>query len=98
MSKTNLLKWIQEGHITIPAVLLSHYKEMNLDEYELVLLLHIISYIENGNEFPTPVELSSPMTINATECTDLLRKLIQKGFIEINDGVSQEGIRYEKYL
>ena len=39
MSKTNLLKWLKEGQITIPSVLLSQYKEMKLDEYELVLLL-----------------------------------------------------------
>ena len=78
MSKTNVLKWLQEGQITIPSVLLSHYKEMKLDEYELVLLLHILSYIEKGNEFPTPIELSSSMTINATECSDILRKVNSK--------------------
>ena len=57
MSKKNVLKWLQEGQITIPSVLLTHYKEMKLDEYELVLLLHILSYNEKGNEFPTPFEL-----------------------------------------
>ena len=48
MSKKNLLKWLQEGQITIPSVLLTHYKEMKLDEYELVLLLHILSYNRKG--------------------------------------------------
>ena len=97
MSKTNLLKWIHEGQITIPSVLLTHYKAMKLDEYELVLLLHILSYIEKGNEFPTPIELSSSMTISATDCSEMLRKLIQKGFIQINDGHTSDGIRFEKY-
>jgi DNA replication protein len=97
MSKTNLLKWLNEGQITIPSVLLSQYKAMKLDECELVLLLHILSYIEKGNEFPTPIELSSSMTINATDCSEILRKLIQKGFIKINDGSTSDGIRFEKY-
>ncbi|MBU8879064.1 DnaD domain-containing protein [Bacillus sp. FJAT-29790] len=97
MSKTNMLKWLQEGNITIPGVLLTQYKEMNLNEHELLLLLHVISFIENGNEFPTPVELSSRMTISVSECSENLRKLIQKGFIEIKDNYSDEGIRYEKY-
>ena len=70
---------------------------MKLDEYELVLLLHIISFIEKGNEFPTPVELSSSMTITASDCSNRLRKLIQKGLIEINDGFTSDGIRFEKY-
>jgi len=97
MSKVNLLKWLKEGQITIPAALLSQYKAMKLDEYELVLLLHIISYIEKGNAFPTPVELSSSMTITATDCSEILRKLIQKGFIKINEGSTSDGIRFEKY-
>ncbi|MFE8695694.1 DnaD domain-containing protein [Cytobacillus sp. FJAT-53684] len=97
MSKTNLLKWLQEGNITIPGVLISQYKDMNLNEQELVLLLQVISFIENGNEFPTPFELSSRMTVSVSECTEILRKLIQKGFIEIKESHSGDGIRYEQY-
>ncbi|MBS4191002.1 DnaD domain-containing protein [Bacillus sp. FJAT-49705] len=97
MSKTDILKWLQEGNVTIPGALLNHYKEMNLYEHELVLILHVISFIEKGNEFPTPVELSSRMTISVSECTEILRKLIQKGYIEIKDNYSAEGIRYERY-
>lgn len=97
MSKTSLLRWIQEGNVTIPGVLLTHYKEMNLDENELVLLLQVISFVENGNEFPTPFELSSRMTITVSVCTEILRKLIQKGFIEIKESYSGDNVRYERY-
>ena len=97
MSKTSILKWLQEGNITIPGVLLTHYKEMSLNEHELVLILHVTSFIEKGNAFPTPVELSSSMTISVSECTSILRKLIQKGYIEIKDSYSSDGIRYEQY-
>ncbi|KAB2338291.1 DnaD domain-containing protein [Cytobacillus depressus] len=97
MSKTSMLKWLQEGNITIPGVLLSNYKEMNLNEHELVLILHVISFIEKGNAFPTPVQLSSSMTISVSECTAILRRLIQKGYIEIKDSYSTDGIRYEQY-
>lgn len=95
--KMNLIEWIQEGNITFPAVLLSEYRNLNLNEYELVLLLNILSFLEKGNEFPTPEELSSRMTISVLDCNDILRRLIQRGFIEIMDGYSAEGIRFEKY-
>lgn len=95
--KTNLLAWLQEGNISVPAVLLSEYRNMNINEYELVLLLNIISFIEKGNDFPTPEELSARMTISVSDCIQMLRKLIQKGFIEIIDEYSTDGIRYEKY-
>ncbi|WNS74000.1 DnaD domain-containing protein [Bacillus sp. DTU_2020_1000418_1_SI_GHA_SEK_038] len=97
MSKTSILKWLQEGNITIPGVLLTHYKEMNLNEHDVVLILHVISYIEKGNSFPTPVEISSSMTISVSECTAILRRLIQKGYIEIKDNYTSDGIRYEMY-
>ncbi len=95
--KTNILSWLQEGNITVPAVLFSEYRNMNLNEYELVLLLNIITFIEKGNDFPTPEELSSRMTITISECNEMLRRLIQKGFIEIMDEYSSEGIMFEKY-
>lgn len=95
--KSNILSWLQEGNITIPAVLLSEYKNLNLNEFELVLLLNIIAFLEKGNEFPTPEELSSRMTISISECNEMLRKLIQRGYIEIIDGHTNDGIRFEKY-
>lgn len=97
MSKTSILKWLQEGNITIPGVLLTHYKEMNLNEQELVLLLQVISFIDKGNSFPTPVEISSSMTISVSECAAILRRLIQKGFIEIKESYTPDGIRHELY-
>jgi DNA replication protein len=95
--KSNLLSWLQEGNLTIPVVLFSEYRNLNLNEYELVLLINILSFIEKGNEFPTPEELSSRMTVSVLECNEMLRRLVQRGYIEIIDECSNEGIRYERY-
>lgn len=93
----NLFKWVQEGNITFPHALLTNYKKMKINEEELVLLLHVMSYLEKGNGFPTPSELSSRMTITSGQCSEILRRLIQKGYIAIENGISESGIRYEKY-
>ncbi|MBT2656366.1 DnaD domain-containing protein [Bacillus sp. ISL-18] len=95
--KSNIVAWMQQGNITIPTLLFSEYRNLNLNETELVLLLNIITFIEKGNEFPTPEELSGLMTISIAECNDMLRRMIQRGFIEIIDQYSNEGIRFEKY-
>ncbi|MCM3586535.1 DnaD domain-containing protein [Mesobacillus maritimus] len=97
MQKADFIQWLREGTITIPATLLTEYKNMHLTEQELVLLLQVIHFAEKGNEFPTPAELSGRMSVSVFDCTEILRSLIQKGFIEIIDGDSEEGIRYEKY-
>ena len=95
--KSNLLAWLQEGNITVPALLFSEYRNLNLNEYELVLILNIVTFLEKGHEFPTPDELSARMTISISDCNEMLRRLIQKNFIEIQDKYSDEGIRFEKY-
>lgn len=95
--KTSLLSWMEEGNITIPSVLFSEYKNIHLNEYELMLIIHLMTFLEKGKEFPTPEELANRMTISNAECTDILGKLIQRGYIEIIEGCSNEGIRYEKY-
>ncbi|MFF2449983.1 DnaD domain-containing protein [Neobacillus sp. NPDC058068] len=95
--KSNILSWIQEGNITVPALLFSEYRKLNLNEIELVLLLNILTFLEKGHEFPTPEELSARMTISVSDCNEMLRRLIQRGFIEITDEYSNEGIRFEKY-
>ncbi|OIK17097.1 DNA replication protein DnaD [Bacillus sp. MUM 116] len=95
--KSTIISWLQEGTITVPAILFSEYRNLNLNEYELVLLLNIMTFIEKGNQFPTPDELSSRMTVSIAECNELLRRLIQRGFIEIMDEYSHDGIRFEKY-
>lgn len=95
--KTSLLSWMQEGNITIPTVLLSEYRNIHLNEHELMLIIHLMTFLDKGNDFPTPEELSNRMTITISECTDILGKLIQRGFIEIIEGYSPEKIRFEKY-
>lgn len=95
--KSNILSWLQEGNITIPTLLFSEYRNLKLTEYELVLVLNIITFLEKGNGFPTPEELSSRMTVSVSECNEMLRRLVQRGFIEIIDEYATDGIRYEKY-
>jgi DNA replication protein len=97
MVKSKIVAWIKNKNIMIPSALLSHYRQMNLTESELVLILHVYSFIENGNDFPTPSELSDRMTISSVDCMTILRKLTQKGFIEIIDHITEQGIRCEKY-
>lgn len=94
MMNSTMLAWIKSGNISIPTALLTHYKKMGLSEIEMVLILHVHSFLEKGNNFPTLGELSDRMTI---DCTSILRRLIQRGFIEIKDAFSDEGIRFEMY-
>ncbi|MGG4168447.1 DnaD domain-containing protein [Rossellomorea vietnamensis] len=95
--KQLMVSWIEEGTLNIPQLLLSNYHTLGLNESEFVLVLHIYGHLEKGNHFPTPEELSKPMSISSEFCSSLLRKLIQQRFLSIEEGSSAEGILFEKY-
>lgn len=97
MIKEQLLTWLQEGNITIPSFLFVNYSKMGLNEQELILLLQLQHFQKEGNHFPTPNEISECMTISPIECMNILRKLIQKGFLEIQEDLSVESVRSEVY-
>lgn len=95
--KEHIQDWMQEGQLVIPATLLRLYKDMKLTEEELVLLLQVMSFLEKGKSFPTPEEISTRMTISNTTCVEILNRLTKKGFIAIEEGLHDNGIRYERY-
>lgn len=97
MDKKKLAEWLSQGSIAIPKLLLHHYKHLGLSEAEFVLLLHMHSFMEEGIVFPTPAELAEKMTVTPSECMEMLRKLLQKGFISIEENVDEQEIRSEKY-
>ncbi|WP_433742796.1 DnaD domain-containing protein [Falsibacillus pallidus] len=97
MEKDILLAWIEEGTVNIPSILFTNYKRMGLNEADIMLILQVYSFQNKGNSFPTPEELSSNMTITSGECASILRKLVQQGFISIEEGNTTEDILFEKY-
>ncbi|MGN1402467.1 MAG: DnaD domain-containing protein [Bacillus sp. (in: firmicutes)] len=97
MIKNQLMTWLQEGNVTIPSFLFVHYAEMGLNEQELCLLLHLQQFQKEGNSFPTPDEISKRMTMPSLQCMNLVRGLIQKGFLEITENITNEQVLNETY-
>ncbi|VEF47997.1 primosome, DnaD subunit [Bacillus freudenreichii] len=97
MDKELIVSWMEAGMIQVPNLLLRKYKEIGLDEKDLTLLLHICSFIESGNGFPTPEQLAERMTVDSDECSGMLRKLVQMQLLSIEEGISEDEIHFEKY-
>lgn len=97
MNNDKLIDLLESGNICIPKILMSSYKQLNLNEHEMMILFHILTFIESGNFFPTPNEISNRMTISATDCMELLRQLIQRGFLGIIEDSDENNVRFEKY-
>ncbi|MEC5187671.1 DNA replication protein [Geobacillus thermodenitrificans] len=97
MEKKKVAEWLAQGSVVVPKLLLDHYKQLGLSEGELVLLLHMQSFLEEGIVFPTPAELAEKMTVSATECMEMVRRLLQKGMVGIEEHTDERGVRGEKY-
>jgi DNA replication protein len=96
MIKDKMFAWIKEGAITIPSFLFSNYKSMDLNEQEVMLLLQLQNFLDKGNSFPTPEQMAEVMTFQQSECLFMIQRLIQRGFIEIEEEYS-DSIRHERY-
>ncbi len=87
-----LLKQIQ-----IPNELLTSYVSLGLNEKEVMLLLQLQRFIQEGIDFPTPDQLSAYVTMKEQECALLLRGLVQKGMLTIVQQEEQGGKLTEAY-
>jgi len=85
------------NQIHIPKQLLLTYKNLGLNEIEVMVILQIYRFLQENNEFPTPEELSSYLTINEKDCSNILRKLIQNGFLKIKQLKNEQNQLSEAY-
>ncbi|UOY93439.1 DnaD domain-containing protein [Ectobacillus sp. JY-23] len=83
MKKRVMLQWLEQGSIAIPKLLMTNYQKLGLNEAEFMVVLHVHTFLESGNLFPTPNEIAARMTINPMQCADILRVLLQRGLLTI---------------
>ncbi|MFD2672945.1 DnaD domain protein [Marinicrinis sediminis] len=94
-----MMKALQEGTVSVPYLLISHYAELGLSEVEMMLIIHLQAYQEKKNtEFPTLDELQSHMHAPADAVVKALQRLLAQGWISIDEGYdSIAGMQYETY-
>jgi DNA replication protein len=90
MKKPLQVQQILLNQINIPIKLLTSFQTLGLDETDVMLILQVQQFQQNGIGFPTPAELSDNMTINEEQCSNLLRKLIQKGVLVIEQNNNKD--------
>ncbi|PAV29468.1 DNA replication protein DnaD [Virgibacillus profundi] len=97
MTKSIPIQQILLDQIQIPTKLLSSYTTLGLNEKELTVILQLHRFLQEKNDFPTPFEIASHLTIDEKECANILRKLIQKNVLEIEQKENDQKQRSEAY-
>lgn len=85
------------NQLQIPAKLLTSYKTYGLNEQEVMVILQIHRFLHEKIDFPTPAEIAAHLTISETNCADILRILIQKGLLAIEELENSEKQYSEAY-
>lgn len=83
--------------LPIPTILLKSYKSLELNEQDVMLILQIHQFLQEQNEFPTPTELASYVTMSEGECAHILKKLVQKDLLTIEQTENEQHQLSEAY-
>ncbi|MFD1065218.1 DnaD domain-containing protein [Oceanobacillus locisalsi] len=97
MNKKMNYQAIIQDQMTISKKLLADYHQLGLHETELILLLQLSRFADEGNHFPTPFELAQTASFSEEEAANMLRKLVQRGFLSIEKNDSDQTPISESY-
>ncbi|MBU8907288.1 DnaD domain-containing protein [Desertibacillus haloalkaliphilus] len=97
MSNKIMVQWMAAGHLSISKMLLQYYTKLGINEEELVLLLHVQAFIEDGHSFPTPHDISERMSLTEMECAEKLRLLVKKGYLDLLEQQDDHQLLSESY-
>lgn len=81
----------------VPKKLLTDYNKLGINETELMVLIQIHRFRKDGNLFPTPEELAGFLSVSGQECSQLLRKLVQKQLLAIEQKHNEQKVLNECY-
>ncbi|MEC3885887.1 DnaD domain-containing protein [Halobacillus sp. HZG1] len=97
MAKYQSFQNIMDNQMVVPTKLLENFHQLKLNETELVVLLQIHRFRTEGNGFPTPEQLAIHLSISAQECSRVLRSLIQKRMMTIEQNQNEDRVLNEHY-
>lgn len=91
----SVVKLIKAKTISFTDEMINHYKELGLNEQELIALILLYKKIDEKNNDLKITELTSKMTLNENEISNLVVGLVQKGFINIDMDQGSESFDLE---
>lgn len=97
MDHKMLGKWMAEGQVTLPQVLVKNYAAIGLNENELVLLLQIQSFAAEAEFFPSMEMLTDRTTLRLEDTIKTMDSLLKKGVIAIEQSKDNSLMISEQY-
>lgn len=94
----HILQILQEGATSVSNLLLKKYKRMALSDDEMMLIIHLLSFQQEGNLFPTLLQLEERLSMPNLRLIQLLQKLLKEEYLAIDEVIDEQtGVRSERY-
>lgn len=97
MENELILDWINTGQTVLPTLLLRYYRDLNLSNDELVLILQLKSYMDKGEPFPNTEIIAKNMQMTERNVFKAIHQLIQKKVLSIETNKDENGVTQDAY-
>ena len=92
-----LAKSMMAGSVNLPVPLLQYHHQLGLEDTDVLLLIHLHGYIQQGEYLPPIAELSKRMALTQSECYIKIQKLIDAKVLKINTEIDAQRRVTERY-
>ena len=89
--------WTEQKNIPIPSLFFKMYKDIGVSDQEALIVLHLIAFQAEGNDFPTPSMIQMRTELDQNTISMHYQRLIQKGLLHLTQETDENGILYEKF-
>ncbi len=97
MDNELIVRWMNAGNAQVPTLLLRHYKDLNISNDELVLILQLKSYMDKGDLFPSTDKIAKSMHMTEQNVFKAIHQLIQKKILFIDTKKDASGRTEDTY-
>ncbi|MCC5890435.1 MAG: DnaD domain protein [Alkalibacterium sp.] len=92
-----LNKWMKAGQTSVPNILLIYYKSLGLNDKDLVVLIQLLSLVDNGQTFPDSQLLADRLDVSREEAFKAIHQLMNKKLIAIETSSDKEGKTVDEF-
>lgn len=79
------------GFTTLQNGLIAYYPQLNISDAELILIIQLEAFSQQGNHFPTNEDIAANTNLSASEVAALIQKLIEQKYLIIEQTTDKEG-------
>lgn len=93
----NLNTYLQAGETTFSNLIMAHYHQLGMDEFDLIVYLQVVMYQQQGKAMPDLNQIARHMNCPVEVVYQRINHLIQLGVMSVETTKTEEGKKDDYY-